>query len=553
MYKNSSILNYFRPFIQPPRRNKRSLPEDNVEEPRAIRRSRSTEAKQSLDQEEGSVGQNLDGTSSRVASRTSSKYPRDPQDKESIANATPASAVKCETSYIPPTPLTHDPVWPSLDVSGSQGTSLTSSQRIVKNGEVVIRNSDDEFDSDSSLEDLTDLLLPGGRESRVQSSYSDSLLPASPLNKDAEDGRRKSTRRRTRPDKVAAPLRSALPLPFKKYKFDLDSLARHRSQDEASIGDIARANAMLGSCGQQQASASRNNGGAPTKSPFDATFIDTAMNGYGDEDGIVRLKTAIQRTEALNHGKSWSFFDERAEGPVFEQSDFPIMENDHVGRVLGKTSSRQQAFLSGYVGELATKGKLPEKILVWIMDAICLESRDDLRYSYIMTLTDASEHLASLLSPERITMLFRKIGATAAALNIEGSVIPNAALSPGIEAVSRPSLSSILGLFQITASDLSAESRRHLIYTLCRLALDHSVANSCHIISGIEDAFACLIESIPEQDLDHEVGDHDESEQYQADITLNSFKSWRLQLSTPSRMQVCACDSSKVFSPLHID
>ena len=510
MYNNSSILNYFRPFIPSPRSNKRSLPEDNVEEPRAIRRSRSTEAKQRFDQEEGSVGQDLDGTSSRVASRTSSKHPRDPQDKEFIANATPAPAVKCETSYIPPTPLIHDQVWPSLDVSGSQSIRVSSSQRVMKNGDVVIKNSDDEFDSDSSLEDLADLLLPGGRESRVQSSYPDSLLPASPLNKDAEDGRRKSTRRRTQPDKVAAPSRSALPLPLKKYKFDLDSLARHRSQDEASIGDIARAKAMLGSCGQQGETASRNNGGAPTKSPFDATFIDTAMNGYGDEDGIGRLKAAIQRTEALVHGKSWSFFDERAKGPVFEQSDFPIMENEHFGRVFGKTSSRQQAFLSGYVGELATKGKLPQEILVWIMDAICLESREDLRYSYTTTLTDASKHLAPILSPKRISILFRRIGATAAALNIEGSVIPNAALSPGIEAVTRPNLSSILGLFQNTASDLSAESRRHLICTLCRLALDHSVANSCHIISAIEDAFACLIESIPEQDLDHEVGDYDE-------------------------------------------
>ena len=523
MYKNSSILNYFRAFAQPPRPNKRSLSEDNVEEPRAIRRSRSTEAKQRFDQEEGSV-QDLDGTSLRVASRISSKHPRGPEDKESIANATPAPAVTCETSNLLTTPSTHNSVGPSLDVSDSQGVRLTSSQRDVRNGEVVIRNSDDEFDSDSSLEDLTDLLLPGGQASLVQSSYSDSLLSKSPSNHVSEDVRRKSTRRRIRPDKVAAPLRSTLPLPNKKYKFDLDSLARQRIQEEASIEDIARANAMLGSCGQQQASASRNDRSTPTKSPFDATFIDTAMTWYGGEDGIGRLKAAIQRTEALDHGKSWSFFDERAKGPLFEQSDFPVMKNDHFERVFGKTSSRQQAFLSGYVGELATKGKLPEEILVWIMDAICLESRDDLRYSYMTTLTYASQHLASILSPERITMLFRKIGATAAAVSIEESVIPNAALSLGVEAVHRPSLPSLLGLFQNTASDLSAESRRHLICTLCRLALDHSVAKSCHIISAIEDAFAGLIESIPEPDLDHEVGDHIESEQYHADITSNSFK-----------------------------
>lgn len=519
MYKNTSILNYFKPFTQLPRPNKRSLPEDNLEEPGTISRSRSTDPKENriklgLDRKGEHLGQSLNGTSSRAISRSSSRQPPGPQIKEPIANATPAPVFWDETSYIPPTPVTNDPMSRNADVLGSQGTSLTSSQRVVKNGEVMIRNSEDESDSDSSLEDLNNLLLPEGRVPWGPSSYPEPSLSALPLKQNAEDGRRKSTRRKTKPDQLTAPLRSALVVQPKKYKFDLESLARHRRQEEASVEDIARANAMLGSFKQQKVSASGNAGAASTKGPFYARFIDTVMKEHGDEDEISRLKAAIQRTEALNYGKSWSFFDERAEGPLFEQSDFPIMEDDRLGRILGKTSSRQQAFLSGYVGELATKGNLPEEIMVWIMDAICLESRDDLRYSYTATLTDASKHLASVLSPDRIDILFRKIGATAAALDIEGPVIPHAALSQSIEAVSRPSLSSILDLFQNTASDLGAESRIHLICTLCRLALDHSIANSCHIVNAIEDAFASLIESIPEQNLGHEVGDYDGSEQY---------------------------------------
>lgn len=506
MYKSTSILSYFKPFTQPPRLNKRSLPDDHLEEPRVIRRSRSTtpkesQTKQGLDREGEHLEQGLHVTLSGLTSRSSSRQPLGPHDEQLTDIAIPAQVFRDETSCIPPTPVINEAR--NSDVSGSQGMTLMSSQRVVKNGEVMIKNSDDESDSDSSLDDLNELLLREGRKPRGEPSYPEPEVSALPLNRNTEDGRRMSTRRRTKSDKVAAPLISALPVQPKKYKFNLESLARQRKQEEASVEDIARANAMLKSLEQQEASAS---GAAPTKGPVDAMFIDIVMKNNGDEDDIGRLKAAIRRTEPLHHGKSWSFFDEQAEERLCEQSDFPILVDDRLGCILGKTSSRQQAFLSGYVGELTMKENLPEEILLWILDAICFEPRDDLRYSYTATLTDASEHLASILSTERIDMLFQRIGATAAALDIEGPVIPYAALSQSIKAVSRPSLLSILGLFQNLASDLGAESRIHLISTLCRLALDHSTSNSCHIISAIEDAFASLIESIPGQDLDHDVG-----------------------------------------------
>ena len=518
MYKNSSILNYFKPFTQPPCLKKRSLPRDNLEEPRAFRQSRSStpkesQTKQDVDREGELLGQSLSRTSSKVTSRSLSRQPPGAKDEEFIDNATSALVSRVETSYIVPTPVPNDTISRNVDVFGSQDTSLMSSQRVVRNGEVVITNSDDESDSASSLEDLNDLLLLQGRGTRGEPSYPDTQITASPLNRMAEDGRRMSTRRRTKIDHLAARPPSALPVQPRKYKFDLESLARQRKREEASVEDIAEANAMLRSFEQQKAPASGNVGAASTKRPFDATFIDVVMKDHGDEDEVSRLKAAIRRTEALHHGKSWSFFEEQAAGPLFKQSNFPIIEDDCIGRILKETSSRQQAFLNGYVGEVAMKGNLPEELLLWILEAMCLESRDDLRYSYTVTLTDASKHLASALSPQRIDMLFRIMGATAAALDVEGPVTPHAALSQNTEAVSRPSLLSILELFKDIASDLCTESRTHLICTLCRLVLDHSIINSCHIMSEIEDAFASLIESIPEREFDQEVGNEDKYEQ----------------------------------------
>ncbi len=509
MYNKTSILSYFKPFTQPPPLNKRSLPEDFSEGERTIRRSRSAtpekgQSKKGHVREREHPGQGVQRKSSKVTSRSSNGQSPSPQDEGPPDSATPAQAFG-DNSHTPLTPLPSDPISRNVDVLGSQSTILRSSQRVVKNGDVVIRNSDGESDSgsDSSLEDLTHLLLPERRRTQRDPSRSESQIPASSLD---NHGRRVSTRRSTKTDTAATLFDSAFAVQPKKYKFDLESLVRQRKQEEASIEDITRASAMLKSYEQQKASGSGNAAATSTTRPFDATFIDIAMNEHGDEDDISRLKVAIQRTEALHLGKSWSFFDEQPSGPLLEQLDFPIIEDDRLGRLLRKTISRQQAFLSGYVGEFAMKERLSEEILLWILDAICLESRDDLRCSYTATLTDASNHLASVLSPERIDMLFRKLGATTAALDTKGPVTPQLALSQSIEPVDRPNLSSIIDLFHKLAGVLSAETRIHLICTLCRLVLDRSIANSCHIIRSIEDAFASLIESVPEQDLDHEVG-----------------------------------------------
>ena len=514
MYKNTSILSYFKPFTQPPPLNKRSLPQDHLEEPRALKHSRSTTPSDSIsrdgyEQEGKFLQQGLHQKPSRVILSSPSRQPPDPFDEESRDSIRTAQASKDVNPYMPLKSLPNDEMPQDRDLLGSHRTSLTSNQRIVKHGEVVIRNSDNESDSDSSFEDLNSLLLLEDRRAQRISSPPDPQLPTACSDKKLDDGRRLRIRRRSKTHTVAALSLQAPPVQLKKYKFDLESLARHKKQEEAAAENIARASVMLKTLEQQTASADRNALAALRKGPIDTTFIGKAMRMHGDEDEISRLKAAIQRTEALHHSRSFSFFDGQAREPLFEHLDFPIVGDDCLGRILSKTCSRQQAFLSGYVGEAAMKKNLPEDILLWIMDAICLEPRDDLRYSYIATLTVASTHLASILSPERINILFRKIGASTAALDIGGSVNPKPALSQNIEAVSRPNLLSMLDLFHNLASILSTETRTHLICTLCRLVLDRSIANSCHIMSSLEDTIASLVKSVPEQTLDHEVGDQD--------------------------------------------
>ena len=506
MSKNTNILTYFKPFAQPPGSNKRLLPEDKVDGARAIRRSPSTTLKP------GQPKEGHDGNGEQLEQgslRNASGQPPDPWDKSATR------AFRNETLHMPISPISRGPVSRNADVLSLQCTSSMSSHRVVKNGEIVIRNSDDESDSESSLESLDDLLLFEGQNSQGEPACPTPQLLSSSPNMNAQDGRRMRIRRRTKAGTVAVPVHSEPAIQAKKYKFDLESLVKHKKQEEASMEVFTRASTMLRSLEQRKVSAhgaAGTAGAASTTRPLDATFIDVVMKEHGDEDELNRLKAAIRRTEALNHDKLWSFFDEQGREPLFEQSEFPRSEDDLFGRMLRRSSSRQQAFLSGYVREYATKERLPEQMTLWIMEAICIESRDDLRCSYTATLADASKDLSSTLSPGRINRLFRKIGATVEALDIEGPVNPYPAISQNIEAVSRPNLSSLLDLFRNIASKLGAEARMHVICIICRLVLDHSVANNCHVFSAIEDALASLVESIPQQDLDAEVSEHKRQE-----------------------------------------
>ncbi len=534
MARSAPITNYFKKLNQA-QRMKRPLPQDGREDSRESVRRKSSSSSPSAAPGVQTEGDTL--TRSHRASQTNSgahamrSSQHAPSSQPALPNRTvfvptPDNYVEPEQPHLPClspaldaaltvreplqapfVPTAEDittskaqlytPTIPSLDttlprkdnVSGSQ-TVLTSSQRIVRDGEIMIRNSDDE--SDDSLEDL-DKLFGEDRHTRKSSTPSD-YKPPYP---NEEVGMK--TRGKAANAMRAAESTPTLSLEPRKYKYSLEALGKQREQDEAARKDIARAQSLFESLEQRTAVASVK------KRVFDTDFIDSVLKEHGDEDDIGRLRTAIHRTEALEQGKSWSFFDDGAEGPLFQLANFPTIKDKRLQRLFGQHLPRQQAFLGGYAGEYAMKAGLPEEIMIWIMDAICLESRDDLRYSYISTLSDATIHFTPLLTPEYIDKLFRRLGATAAAVDIETIVEPRVILSQNVEINSRPSLLSLLILLGSVAGELAANSRIHLLNTFCRLALDYSLVKDCHALSALEEAFASLVASIPEETLNREV------------------------------------------------
>lgn len=379
MPRSSTITDWFH------RQDKRHLPDDSLEKSRAIRPSPSNtpadegEARQKNRKIKAGIRHMVQ--SNHVASSCFDGLDHQSQSRSPEHGTTPNGSIEASIGQ----------QRGEMEPLGSQGPILTSSQRVVKNGEVMIRNSDDESDSDASLDDIDDLLV--AQKIAMMSSQptrQGASLPllASQLYQNSGASTRNRTRGAVRGDVLAtnpdlSSSRTALP----KYKFSLEALQQRTNHDRASEAGIAKARLLLDSYEKDNAVATPDSNIKSNKSSAkaDTALLISVMEKKGEQEDIDRLLTAIRRTEAFDQGKSWSFFDDTQRSSSFESEEFPIPQDEQWQEILSSMYSsasifawnsfwsdkisRQQAFLGGYVGDMAAKGVLPDELILWILDA----------------------------------------------------------------------------------------------------------------------------------------------------------------------------------------
>ena len=500
---NDNIKNYFRPFAATQGlQKKRPLSKESIEEPNVKRLPLNNPWQKSTFEYEEAIGLSVKRALPNLTNENGSSFGISDQipSTPSLIETEGQNAPQLEHS----TSLREGSTMCTPAFSGSQ-TALASSQRIIRNGETVIRNSDD--DSESSLEDLDNLI--GRKPSGAPPSPPAYDLAEAPLQALVRENPRIVTKGRKRKpgwvEKPAPPHRLTLPVLPKNHQFSLESLAKQRKQHEATKGGIAQALSLIESYDQRKASSSESSILVDQAGSLDKDLLASLIKEPEDDDNAGRLKTAIQRTEALQYSKSWSFFGDPSDTPRCQRADLPVVEDERLKLVLDEPICRQQAFLSGYVTEYALKATLPEELLVWMMDEICLEARDDIRFAYTDTLKRAVAQVSSLLTVECIDKLFRRLGATAVAIDIQRPVVPRAVFSHSVGPVGQPCLLSILNLLRHISGALAGNCRTHLFGITCRLAMDQTIVENFHAIDAIGKLFSKLIDSYDPGDNDHEV------------------------------------------------
>ena len=381
-----------------------------------------------------------------------------------------------------------DPDIPLLKAASVSFTSSdlplsSSSQRIVRNGERMVTNSDEDEDS-SSLEDLDNMIRLKEPENSEGFLEQTGKVPRGGSGApERTSGRGKAARN------------SSLVAKGTEYKYSLAVLAEQRRHLQASGENVAKINAILEARRQAQPLVGQN---SSMNGLHNESAIDAVMNNRGDEEDVDRLKDALRRTEALHRDKTWSFFRAETEDEIIGgPPEFPNLEDSQLRPILQNVISRQQAFLNGFVEDFATKKDLPDELLLWIIESTCSERRQELRFSYMRIVEELGLRKDDILSPQRINNLFRRIGASDEALEMQKPITSSPTVSEGADSTLQDHLLPLLGLIHALAGALRPDSCVHAICTLCRLLLDHQVVGNCSVVTAINETLNGLIESIP--------------------------------------------------------
>ena len=333
MDKKTIITDFFKPSARPGT-SKRPLPDDDYENAEPPRKSRSLTPTRCIRPVSNPSHQTI---SSAILLDKPNASPTSPV----LRNRTKASQKYKQEGILDESSLTDEKALEeslanqlaSIDSSGSQGPLLASSQRVVKNGEVMIRNSDDEgSDSDSSLGEIDDLLRSKKKPDPAVSSpltelgsSTPSSIERSPPESTCRTGSR--TRARAREDTM----RRRLPLPHPpKYRFDLGTLVQRSVRDETAESYMSKARKTLESIEQRGASrAGEVSLGLLEDRELDPALVSSALKGRGESNEVEKLLMAIHRTEALQREKTWSFFEDGDENVLCDQDAFPTARLDH--------------------------------------------------------------------------------------------------------------------------------------------------------------------------------------------------------------------------------
>ena len=187
-------------------------------------------------------------------------------------------------------------VEPAGESVETNGPLLASSQRVTRNGQVIIQNSEGESDSDDSLANIDEILA-----ARRPASHPSPLTDPS-----ARSDRRNGIGRLTGRLKTE---RLTPPLPMTtKYTFSLELLVAQAKKNDAAEAETAQARRLIGTLDDQRAALEVKLSKCHDDLDLNKGLLAAVVESHGGDDNIDRLMHAIERTEALHTQMSWSFF-----------------------------------------------------------------------------------------------------------------------------------------------------------------------------------------------------------------------------------------------------
>ncbi|KAI9697395.1 MAG: hypothetical protein M1836_004673 [Candelina mexicana] len=495
MSSNRKVTDFFKPFAEP--RVKRPLTIDIAEDATALPPSPQSDSSRV----EQSTFKRHEQPVTEVPSEQNPRLEAPKLEKPGSCGSETATDGRLRSSQ--------NGISESAGPLSSQSFSNTSSHRVIRHGEIVVTNSDDE-DSDSSLDDI-DSLLTHRKPAPTPTPDAEAIERFATRSQPKRNGTTQSKLWHSRKSRKS-PFTPIQALP--KYRFSLDSLVSRAEKDAASEAEVFRARAMMWN--PAVTSEQDHNDAMDVDSQTAATENDVetdqgllaaVVTEETEGSGVHSVLHAMKRTEVGNGEKVWYFLGDRSMLGSTHRLPFPhkSLPSKNWQTVLGDSTSREQTFVSGAAGEMLATESLPDEIIQWILDELCFEPRDDLRSAYVLALQATASKITTLLTPSCIDEMFSKLGARREALDVRQVATPSQQELNAWREVRGPpwaQLETVIKALTGVAENLFPPSREHAILIMARILLDSSLTANGSLLLTIEDALETLIDGIPSNELE---------------------------------------------------
>ena len=367
-------------------------------------------------------------------------------------------------------------------------SSASSSRRIVKNGINAVTNSDSgSADSDSEeLADPSTFLVRKRRRLTPPGKDADHAIEIV----DSAHTIRQSDRISGKEKRSTIGINSLLPAspPRPVYRHSLASLVKQREQEEKA--GIRMKEAEVAFEEAQKTREERMKQEQDLSSGLRAATAD-------DSDEGDRMLLAMQRTEALQEDPKFYYFRKGSKPPEirFLAIYDPADETSRPWMKLFRSQeSRRQAFLSGFVADMAAKHSLPAQIYQWILGELLYEESADLCEAYTEVLQGCASRMPTLDNAfSRLDYFYKTFQ------DSEGDDMQNQASIPDRPP---PGLQYVLRTVQqlSTVPAVAANSVAPLVVHLAAAGADEYVKNDAALLNDLHDTIECVLDADPETD-----------------------------------------------------
>ena len=366
----------------------------------------------------------------------------------------------------------------------------SSKQSVVKDGKVIAVKGSDSEDSDS-LQSLEDIF---GRKEEPNTSSSS---PPELTEEQAEIERAKSlflfANGRSQPLIGRSKLRE-LQAKEREQNFNISGLFYDHVDDAELEDNIAKAKEDYEATKAEEKLSTR-------QSELDRNILASIVGGGSDDNDLSRLMNAVERTEALTMGKTWSFFKpgcprRSSKKPTSFPDPDSVDEEREWYESLDDREVRQRSYISGYVSEAWASKSMPVDVANWTLDNLLYESDDDMRRSHVQALKNADPTWARVhVDTDRIQRMFSQMGATDEALTSDNIKATGHVTTVGSAPEFRYLISAVEALTDL-APHLEVTAVDKLLTTMLRLTLDVQVMNDFGAAMIIEDCLSELMEGL---------------------------------------------------------